>query len=105
MVGPGGFLRACEDLRDAREERHEPFQFPGCGAVESRRVGAERRRSSWANSIRESDEQVFPRKRAGAVVCILAEGKRRSALQEGAYIRDRIEQMGGLRRVAACERR
>ena len=50
LVGPGGFLRAAQDLRGAGEARHAEPELPRRRPVEPRRLGARRRATSSARS-------------------------------------------------------
>src|SRR5579864_1731931 len=61
LVGSGGFLWAGEDLRDAGKTRYRPFELSGGGAVESRRMGAQRWRKPGPDQIRERHEQKIGR--------------------------------------------
>ena len=79
LVRPGGFLRPAEDLRTAREARQEASELPGRRPLESRRLGARRRRQARRDHVRQRHRQVLPRRHRRPVVRLLPEGQGRRA--------------------------
>ena len=76
LVGPGGLLRPDQDLRAAREARHEAPELPRRRPVESRRMErAQRTDSSATSTSAVGDVAGLSARHPGAVLRVLAEGQ------------------------------
>ena len=105
LVGSGRFLRADQDLRAAREARHQEGELSRRRALEPRRLVARHRPHARPHRLRQRHRDALPPQRDGDVPRALPEGSGRAAGQRSADVPHRRQRVDAARRVAAGEER
>ena len=88
LVGSGRLLRADQDLRAARETRHEEGELSRRRPVESRRLVARHRPHAGPHRFRQRHRDTLPPQRDGDVPRALPEGSGRAAGERSADVQD-----------------